>query len=107
MQTMGQIPPVYLATAAAVAARPVLSLSRQPEIVNHGDYAEIVLDPELQQQTADFILRQLAAEPGPVRIVGLGGVVLRVLARKYFGWIGGTVAGSFVLGRLTAAGGRK
>lgn len=99
--------PVLIAQAAALAAQPVLSLSRAPAVVNYGSYVVIELDPQLQKETADFIIRQLEAEPGAVRVAGLGGVLARVLARKYSGWIGGALAGSFGLGWLSKGRGKK
>lgn len=101
------IPPVLIAQAAAVAAKPALSLSRAPQVVNYGGYVVIELDPELQGEVADFIIRQLEAEPGAVRVAGLGGVLARVLARKYSAWIGGALAGSFGLGWLSKGKGKK
>lgn len=95
------IPALLIGQAAAVAAQPALSLSRAPTVVNYGSYVVIELDPQLQGEVADFIIRQLEAEPGAVRVSGLGGVLARVLARKYSAWIGGTVAGAFGLGWLS------
>lgn len=99
--------PVLIAQAAALAAQPALSLSRAPAVVNYGSYVVIELDPQLQGEVAEFIIRQLEAEPGAVRVAGLGGVLARVLARKYSGWIGGALAGSFGLGWLTKGRGKK
>jgi hypothetical protein len=102
------IPPVLMGQALAIAAQPALSLSRAPAVVNYGSYVVIELDPALQKEVADFIIRQLESEPGAVRVAGLGGVLARVLARKYSGWIGGALAGSFGLGWLsTKAKGKK
>lgn len=95
--------PVLVAQAAAIAARPALSLSKAPTVVNYGDYAVIELDQVDQEQIAAFILRQLDGEPGAVRVQGLGGVVLRVLARKYWGHLAGAAGGFFGLGWLTSA----
>jgi len=102
------IPPVLIGQAAAIAAQPALSLSRAPAVVNYGSYVVIELDPQLQGEVAEFIIRQLESEPGAVRVSGLGGVLARVLARKYSAWIGGALAGSFGLGWLsTKAKGKK
>lgn len=102
---MPAIPPVLLAQALSAASRPVLSLSKSPDIIDYGSYVEIVLDPQLQDEIAAFIIRQLEREPGKIRVAGLGGVVARVVGRKYWGWLAGALGGAFTFGRFS--GGRK
>ena len=99
--------PVLIAQAAAIAAQPALSLSKAPAVVNYGSYVVIELDPQLQGEVADFIIRQIESEPGSIRVAGLGGVLARVVARKYSAWIGGALAGSFGLGWLSKGKGKK
>ncbi len=106
---------IFSAQAAATAARPIMSLSRTPTVVNNGAYVTIELDAQLQDEVAAFILRQLAGTPstepgapgagGGIHVDGLGGVLLKVLVRKYGLWAGGALGGAFGLGWLT--GGKK
>ncbi len=96
---------ILVAQTAAQAARPVMGLSRAPTVVNYGSYVAIELDALQQEEVAAFLIRQLDAEPGAVRVTGLGGVFLRVLARKYGLYAAGSWAAAFGLGWLT--GGRK
>jgi hypothetical protein len=98
---MADLVPVLIAQAAATAARPVLSLSRAPAVVNYGTHVTIELDPELQSEVADFIIRQIESEPGAVRVSGLAGVLARVIARKYSPWLGGSLALAYGLGWFT------
>ncbi len=96
---------ILVAETAAQAARPIMGLSRAPTVTNYGSYVALELDSDLQKEVADFLIRQLDAEPGAVRVTGLGGVFLRVLARKYWPWTLGSLGASFGLGLLT--GGKK
>lgn len=96
---------ILAAQGAAAAARPVMGLSRSPTVVNYGDHVAIELDSGLQAEIADFIIRQIEAEPGTIRVVGLGGVFARVAARKYGTWAAGFLGGAFGLGWFT--GGRR
>lgn len=96
---------ILTAQGAAAAARPLMNLSRSPTVVNHGDHVSIELDSGLQAEIAGFIIRQIDAEPGEIRIEGLGGVFARVAARKYGTWAAGFLGGAFGLGWLT--GGRR
>lgn len=95
------------AQAAAAAARPVMSLSRSPTVVNHPDHVSIELDAGLQDEVAEFLIRQLDSEPGSIRVVGLGGVFIKVLIRKYGIWAAGALGVSFGAGWLTKGGKRK
>lgn len=92
---------ILAAQAAAAAARPVMGLTHSPMVVNHDDHVSIEFDPELQGQVADFLIRQLDSEPGKIRVVGLAGVFLRVVLRKYGLWAAGALGVSFGAGRLT------
>jgi len=94
---------ILAAQGAAVAARQVMTLSRVPTVVNEGDHVTIELDAQLQDEVAAFLLRQLAAEPGSLRVSGLGGVMAKVIARKYGAWAAGLMGGAFGLGWLTGA----
>lgn len=102
---MAELLPILVAQAAAAAARPLMGLSSAPVVVNNGDHVSIVFDGPLQDEAADFLIRQLDAAPGTVRVEGLGGILIKVLFRKYGLWAGGSLAAAFGLGWLT--GGRK
>ncbi len=92
---------ILSAQAAAAAARPVMSLSRSPTVINYGDHVAIELDAGLQDEVAAFLIRQLDSEPGAIRVVGLGGVFIKVLARKYGLWAAAALGVSFGSGWLT------
>lgn len=94
-----EIPAVLQAKAAAMAARPIFGFTSEPMVINYGTYAEIELDQVQQEQLSAWIIRQLDAEPGAVR-VNLAGVFLRVLVRKYWPWIAGTAAAGALGGFL-------
>jgi len=91
---------VLVGRAAALAMQQVMSLSRMPDVFDQGDHALIVLDDQAQDQVAAFIVRQLDAAPGPIRIAGVAGVVLKVIARKYWGYLVGTLGAGMGLGAL-------
>jgi hypothetical protein len=98
---MAALVPILVAQAAAQASRPLMGLSYAPTVVNDGDAVSIVIDGPLQDEMADFLIRQLDATPGAVRVDGLGGVLIKVLVRKYGLWAGGALASAFGLGWFT------
>jgi pyocin large subunit-like protein len=98
-EILNGLPPVLIAQAAAAAAKPIFGFDEMPHVQNYGDYSEIVLTPAQQDQVAAFIIRQLDAEPGAVR-VDLSGVMTRVLSRKYWAYGLGAVAAGAALGSL-------
>lgn len=92
-------------TAAAEATAVAMSyyLGTKPTVTTYPDYAEITLSPAQEAAAADFLIRQLKKEPGPVRI-NLGTVFVQVLFRQYWLYILGVFGGGVALGRATKGG---
>lgn len=83
------IPAAATARAIALAWSPIVGGS--PDVVNHGDYYEVVFTPEQEDRAAAWIVSQLDREPGPVRM-SLGGVATKVITREYWPYILGVAA---------------
>jgi hypothetical protein len=94
---------LLIAEGAAVAAKSAMHLSHAPEVQAFPDHVEIILDADLQDQVAAFIIRQIESDPGDIRIIGMGGVWVKVLIKKYGLWVAGALAGAFGFGFITKA----
>lgn len=99
MSVLTEIFDAVLPSAGAQAVSVGISAvtGSRPEVVTYVDHSEVVLTPEQEDLLAQWIVAQLNKEPGAVR-VDLSGVATKVLWRKYWPWLLGSVAGGFALG---------
>ena len=96
-ETLSGITDLAVATGIAIAWGSVIGSA--PQVVNQGDYYEIVFTPEQEDAAADFIIRQLNKTPGPVRM-DAGGIATKVISRQYWLWILGIAGAGAALGYL-------
>jgi hypothetical protein len=97
------IPAAATAQAIAIAWAPITGTA--PAVVSHGDYWEVVFNPEQEDRAAAWIVSQLDRDPGPVRIEA-GGIATKVITRKYWPYVLGIAGAGVVLGIMMGKRGR-
>jgi len=87
--------PRATARGLALALSPIAGGS--PKVTDFSDHSEIEFTPEQEERLAEWILTQLRAEPGPVRVAS-GSVALKVVTRQYWPWFAGAVGVGALVG---------